>query len=193
MCNKQAVGGKVHFGCKKKWGLDGLMNLFSYKGLIKMGIHRLKYEFLQDMERELEELVESKLIKILRERQNIEWKFFLKKKPIIIGVPLYWRRQNWRGFNQAEMIGKMMGKKLKLEYGEGLVKRIKSTKPQVKLKKNERKKNIKQAFKVNKKVRLGDNILLIDDVWTTGETMREIGRQLKKAGAGEVWGLTLAR
>jgi len=193
MCNKQAVGGMTHLGCKRKLGLDGLMSLCSYKGLVKLGIKGLKYEFLRDMEKELTVLIESRIEARKKERQNKRWKLFLRKKPVVIGVPLYWRRQNWRGFNQAEVIGTIVAKKWGLKMIIKGIKRVKTTKPQVKLKKEQRRSNVRGVFKVNKNVDLGKRVLLIDDVWTTGATMREIGKQLKRIGVQEVWGLTLAK
>jgi len=193
MCNKQAVGGMTHLRCKRKLGLDGLMSLWSYKGLVRLGVQELKYEFLRDIEKELSVLIKSRIEARMKEGQNRRWKLFLGKNPVVIGVPLYWRRQNWRGFNQAEVIGEIVAKRCGLRMIINGIRRVKTTKPQVKLKKEQRRLNVRGVFEVNKDVDLGKRVILIDDVWTTGATIREIGKQLKRMGVQEVWGLTLAK
>jgi predicted amidophosphoribosyltransferase len=70
--------------------------------------------------------------------------------------------------------------------------RKKATKAQVKLGKKERQLNVRRAFEFNEQMRPAERVLLVDDVWTTGETMRAAGQVLKQAGAKIVWGLTLA-
>ena len=112
---------------------------------------------------------------------------------MVIPVPLYWWRANDRGFNQSSLIGQSLSKKLGLDYCDGL-KRIRYTKSQVKLKGKQRRANISGAFEITENCELKTkNCLLIDDVWTTGSTMRECCYVLKRAGAKKVWALTLAR
>ncbi len=126
-------------------------------------------------------------------------KFVNQKNVVLIPVPLHWQRKNWRGFNQAELLGKMIANKLGISYIPNLLLRIKNTKTQTLLKKEERLLNIKGAFSINKKfstnslLSCNPNILLFDDVWTTGSTMKESAKVLKKQGFLKVWGLTLAR
>lgn len=192
-CNKLSTGGRAHLGCQRKYSLDGLVSLYEYQGLARLGIKSLKYEFLKDMKEELLNLIARGLKEKLKDRQGLEWRRFLSQKPAVVPMPLYWRRQNWRGFNQAEIIGKLAAEIINLDFkADGLV-RQKSTKPQVSLKKEERSRNIQWAFKAGKGLRGVKRALLIDDVWTTGATMREAGKVLKKAGAKEVWGMSLAR
>ena len=68
-----------------------------------------------------------------------------------------------------------------------------STLSQVELKGDERRQNLKGAFTLNLKVQIPDSVLLFDDVFTTGSTIRESGKVLKRAGVKKVWGLTIAR
>ncbi len=81
-----------------------------------------------------------------------------------------------------------------LEIYQDVLTRIRKTKPQVELSGKARKMNVKGAFKCIKPSLIKDkNILLIDDVCTTGATLEECGLELKKSGARQIWGLVLAR
>ena len=111
----------------------------------------------------------------------------------VVPVPLYWFRENQRSFNQSALVGKLLADKLGLKYLEAL-KRTKYTKPQVKLKSADRRQNIRNAFAFDSRFStLASNVILVDDVWTTGSTLRECTYILKRAGAKKVWALTLAR
>ncbi len=115
---------------------------------------------------------------------------------ILVPVPLHPRRQRWRGFNQAELLGKILAERFKWQVQPKILVRHKHTKPQVGLKGKDRKKNIRGAFKIdeNSKFKISKaKFIVFDDVWTTGSTLRECGQVLKRAGAKEIWGLTLAR
>lgn len=88
-------------------------------------------------------------------------------------------------------MAKIAANKFNLPIINGL-ERVKETKPQAELSRKERLKNVKGIFKA-KPGRLPRQILLVDDVWTTGATIKEAVRVLKKAGAERIWSLTLAR
>jgi ComF family protein len=133
------------------------------------------------------------------EENEVLYNFFVEKKPLVVPIPLHWFRQKKRGFNQSALLGKHIAQRWDLSLSEDLLVRGKYTFPQAELKKKERRGNIRGAFKINKKPPLNSlisqcpSILLIDDIWTTGATMREAGRVLKEARFKEVWGLALAR
>ena len=118
----------------------------------------------------------------------------LKKYDIIIPVPIHKKRKRQRGYNQSELIAKEIAKKTKIKYEpKCLVKKI-NTKPQSLLNKNDRRRNIKNAYKINNKEKLQDKkIILFDDIYTTGSTVNECSRILIKNGAKEVLVLTLAK
>jgi len=158
-------------------------SLFQYQGIIKAAIQTLKYQFLRNIETELGELIDRGIV-------EEELKEFLELKPGVQPMPLYWRRQNWRGFNQAEVIAKVLAKKFNLKLVDCL-ERVKQTKPQADLKRKERLANVKDIFQV--KVKPAGAVLVVDDVWTTGATMEEAIKTLREAGVKQVWGLTLAR
>jgi len=187
------MGGQTHPLCKTRFGLDGLWSLGIYEGGLRSAVQQLKYKFVKNLA--------EVLVNIVVEYWAIYQPFLLDniKKDygrgwVIIPVPLHNFRQNWRGFNQSKLLGQLLSKKLGLDYSDCL-KRIRYTKPQAKLKSFERKKNIKDAFAVNSNYKplTMNYVLLVDDVWTTGSTMKECCYILKKAGAKQVWALTLAR
>lgn len=158
-------------------------SLFRYEGIIKQAILALKYQFLRNIETELGELIDRGIV-------EEELKEFLELKPLVQPIPLHWRRKNWRGFNQAEVIAKVLAKKFNLKLVDCL-ERVKQTKPQADLKRKERLANVENIFKV--KVKPSGAVLIVDDVWTTGATMNEAIKTLQKGGVKKVWGLTLAR
>jgi len=192
-CNKGSFGGRVHLGCRRRLGMEGVVGLYQHEGLVRLGIKGVKYRFLKDMEEEWRRLIGVGLKRFLVSRQGGGLKKFLKKKPKIVEVPLHWRRYNWRGFNQAEIIARILSEMTGFGRLEKELVRKKATKVQVKLDKEERRKNIRQAFEVKGDLSGVRRVLIVDDVWTTGATMREAVKALKKAGVSEVWGLTLAR
>lgn len=168
---------------------------FSYDDiLVKDLIHNFKYNFIKSIGPELagliiESLKKSNLLnlanKLTGQRAN---------GLIIAPIPLHKKRLAWRGFNQSEILAREISKNLSLELFLGL-KRSKNTKPQIETSDHkERQDNIKDAFicenpnKIKKRV-----IILIDDMITTGSTIEECAKTLKKAGAKEIWALTVAR
>lgn len=112
---------------------------------------------------------------------------------LVLPVPLSAPRLTRRGFNQTEMIFKAWADANGLSWSTGALVRHKDTLPQWGLKLAERRKNIKGAFVVTRQDLVqGKNILLVDDIFTSGSTMEECARTLKAAGAGMVAGLTIA-
>jgi ComF family protein len=113
---------------------------------------------------------------------------------LILPVPLHIRRLRERSFNQALILAKSIGKKYLIPVNFSLLKRRKFTLTQTGLDKKEREKNIRGAFTVTDNAKIeGKNIILVDDVYTTGATINQCAKTLIKAGAGKVAVLTLAR
>jgi ComF family protein len=113
----------------------------------------------------------------------------------IVPVPLHPRRLSQRGFNQAGVLARELGRKIKIPVSPDVLVRKNQTSPQTRLKRDERLQNVKGAFEIpdDRKVR-GRRILLIDDVFTTGTTLSECAKVLKrKGGALEVYALTVTR
>jgi ComF family protein len=113
---------------------------------------------------------------------------------VIIPVPLHIGRLRERGFNQALILAKAIGKKYSIPVNFSLLKRNKSTLTQTGLDKGQREKNIRGAFTVTDNAQAKNkNIILIDDVYTTGATINQCAKTLIKSGACKVAVLTLAR
>lgn len=114
----------------------------------------------------------------------------------IVPVPLHWRRLWRRRYNQSALLGFGLSKAMKVPCLPQGLKRVRATKPQMRLSRAERQQNVKGAFAVNEKAQqfLRDKtVLLVDDVVTTGATVHVCAEVLKKAGAKEVLVLALAR
>lgn len=191
-CEKPAIGGAVHPLCKKRYGLDGLWSLGIYQDPLRKIIQKLKYKYVREVGEVLVNLMveywakyDAYFLSEIKKDGGQNW--------IIIPVPLHPKRQNWRGFNQSALIGQTLSNSIGLAYSEKL-KRIRHTKPQVTLKSWQRKKNISGAFSLSPNYQLpAANYLLVDDVWTTGSTLKECCYTLKRGGAQKVWAITLAR
>lgn len=112
----------------------------------------------------------------------------------LLPVPLEKKKEKWRGFNQSEEIAKILSSLLSLPLSKGIIKKIKITLPQVTLSEKERKDNVKGAFSAEDKEKIkGKKFLIVDDVFTTGATMKEIAKILKQNGAEKIWGIVLAK
>lgn len=113
---------------------------------------------------------------------------------VVVGVPMWSLKERERGFNQAELIGKLVAESYNVPNYEAL-ERIRMTKPMFGLNIADRKINVSKAFKISNKYTNqleGERVILVDDVWTTGSTVRECAKVLKMIGVNEVWGVALA-
>lgn len=117
-----------------------------------------------------------------------------KETDLIIGVPLHRFRYIKRKYNQADILAKALAKKTTIPYHPHILIRKRATVSQGHMKSTERKLNVAGAFTIKNKDAIQDkNILLIDDVFTTGATLNECTKTLLKNGAAKVFVLTLAR
>jgi ComF family protein len=113
---------------------------------------------------------------------------------VIIPVPLHLERLRWRGFNQALLLSKAIGVAHSVEVNPFLLERSHPTVPQTQLTGKERRMNVKGAFTVSSSQQVrGKRVLLVDDVYTSGATVRECAETLMHAGAQVVDAFTLAR
>jgi len=170
--------------------LSDLYYPLEYKNpLIKNLIKRFKYEpLVKELAKDLASLIIAHF-QLLDPPPN-----FGGGDYVLVPVPLEKRKLKWRGFNQSEEIGKEISKFLNIPLINDILFKIKETLPQVELSEKEREENIKGVFIIrNRKKISGKKILLVDDVYTTGSTMKECAQLLKKAGAKEVIGIVIAR
>ena len=118
----------------------------------------------------------------------------LKKYDSIIPVPMSKNKKSRRGYNQTELISKSLAKELGLEYNNKSLVKIKSNQTQSTLTEKERFENVKNVFEVeHKELIKGKNIILFDDILTTGATIDECSKVLKKNGVNDIVVLTLAK
>lgn len=114
------------------------------------------------------------------------------KIEVIIPVPLHSSKRRQRGYNQAELLAKELGKQMGIPVNCEVVYRIRKTEPQKKLNHAERYRNLKGAFGVSRLWKPCKNVLLIDDIYTTGNTIQRIAKVLRKAGVQKVFFLTIS-
>jgi ComF family protein len=185
ICLRPSIDGFTHSKCVRPQSLNGLTCLWEYEGVIRKATLALKYKFASEITKELGNLSSKKIV-----NNNL-----FPKKAVLVPVPLFWYRQNWRGFNQAEEIGKILAKNLGWKFLPDLLIRRKNSRSQTELTKEKRGENVRGIFSLNPNYVLNTkySVLLFDDVWTTGSTLKEACKVLKRKGVQKVWGLTLAR
>lgn len=123
-------------------------------------------------------------------------KEYLKDIDYIIPVPLSLKRLRWRGFNQTLLLARDLGKLANKEVISNLIIKTKHTKAQVRLKNKDRVKNLKTAFIINEKYLekiKNKNIAIIDDVITTGTTVNECSKVLKRHNVGKIFVFSIAK
>jgi competence protein ComFC len=112
----------------------------------------------------------------------------------VVPVPLHPAKEKSRGFNQARLLAKRLAKRKNFPLLTGRLVKVKQTEAQTSLDARAREMNLRGAFRVKKSAGIkGKTVLLVDDVYTTGATIRECSAALKKAGAGEVRAVTIAQ
>lgn len=201
-CQKVSIGGEYCVKCryeeilikikgkkkpkkiKKRKPLQGIIvSCYYEEGPVKELVHNFKYNNI----RELGEFLSTTMEKTLREN------FEIGSNVIISATPLHWFRKQHRGYNQAELLAQRVSEKTNIPYKSLLIKKN-NTKSQVKLRKDERRENLKNVFRLRPDADIIDKtIILVDDVTTTGTTLQECARVLRENGAEKVWGLVVAR
>ena len=212
-CKKKNNFGEYCDSCKSDYSLDGVWIAGDYEDeIITQLIKSLKYRFVKELSGSLGRFLALFLRDLINENWLINsdlqsgdiWrklgkiktspKIFLNlRESLIIPVPLHIKRKRWRGFNQSEAIAREFAKYYNLEIDSKKLIRKKHKKAQAQLGKEERINNIKNCFSWQADILDGRNIILVDDVVTTGSTLNECARILKENGAGEVWGLVVAK
>lgn len=188
-CGKPSIDGLTHTKCLRPWGMDGLVHLWPYGGVIRKALLGLKYKYATDIAREI-----TKNIVIKLKTKDI----LFPKTVVLVPIPLHARRKNWRGFNQVEVIGRGVSEKMDWKLNSELLVREKLRRPQIELRGKQRRQNIRGVFSVKKNHLTIQpfnhlTVVLFDDVFTTGSTIKEACKVLKRNRVKKVWGLTIAR
>ncbi len=169
---------------RKRPYYDELRALFLYENGIMEAIHLMKYMSKPHIARSLAPLLASFAQDWLK---NI-------CEMTMVPVPLHPRKLRQRGFNQSLVLAEEMASILNIELEYLSFRRTKDTKSQTGLNMDERRKNVKNAFElIDRRHYKERTVILVDDVATTGSTINECARTLKKAGCEKVYGLVLAR
>ncbi len=168
-------------------GFDAAITVGNYSGEMKQLCLKLKNHANAWLVRWLADLV------VETRRSELEIALQNDPKPIVIAIPLHWRRRFDRGYNQAEAIARRLARRLKLPVVHNL-RRIKNTEPLAEKSRTERLEVMHDAFTVRRPEQVkGRTIVLVDDILTSGATCGSAARALKKAGAKRVVVVVLGR
>jgi ComF family protein len=149
-----------------------------YKGTLKKALNLLKYYGIKRLSKPLSDKITG---------------ISLPSVDTVIPVPLSKLKLRQRGFNQSALLAKSLADRTDTRLSLNSLVKLRDTAPQVGLSAKKRQENIKNTFAVNgKETIINKNVLLVDDVFTTGATIRECSKVLNKAGANEIYVITLA-
>lgn len=156
-------------------------SVFLYEKAFRRSIHRMKFQnrreyldfYAEEMAREGERYLKA-------------WKI-----RTIVPVPMNRRKRKERGFDQSLLLARKLGERTGIFVAENCVIRHRYTKAQKELSAKERRKNLQGAFSLREGCVLREPVLLVDDIYTTGATMDEISRVLRRSGIGEIYFLAL--
>jgi ComF family protein len=165
-------------------GFDAAYSFGFYEDELRKLIHLFKYGRVQTLSTPLGRL----LARALPREQSFD---------VIVPMPLHWRKRWQRGFNQAELLAREIGRRTHTPV-RSVLRRVRYTESQAGMTSAKRRENVSGAFQAsrgatNRKALDGRSVLLIDDVMTTGATAASCARALKRGGARQVTLLTLAR
>jgi competence protein ComFC len=182
ICGQNQVDGKVCLRClSTPPHYLALRSWAAFRGKIRNALHRLKYH--RDVS--LGEALSRPLFDYL---QQLGWSIDL-----IVPVPLGVQRLTERGYNQAELLSRPLALASGVRFRTNALWRSRETRSQVGLSANLRRENVAQAFRAETKYVAGQNVLIVDDVTTSGATLDSCATALLDVGAQAVYGLTMAR
>lgn len=166
--------------------LEGIRSVAYLDGTLREAIYGLKYDYIRELAEPLGDMLAE----------------YIQRAPlpadVVIPVPLHRRRQRERGYNQSALLAKRLGAVTHIPVRHDLLRRHRYTRSQTRLNAQERSQNVQGAFswanhRDSALEMVGKRVLLIDDVATTGATLRACAQVLRGQGACSVWALTVAR
>lgn len=222
MCTKRSVSGLVHARCQTSFGMDGLTSILVYRGLVRRLIGKLKYKMVFDLlDTVVETMVSFGEFAVLSNgawvvvpvplyAQRLRWRGFNQAAEIGKRVAAYagwgfagdvlvrWREtKEQMTLARAERLTNVVGA---FKVNEGILRRsghspvarhAQAFGSEAQARRDD-KRDLSRLSRLSNNGLRGVDVLLVDDVWTTGATMRECAKVLKRAGARQVWGLTVA-
>ena len=183
-CNEKICYMPENSVFKGSENLSSLYAVLGYKGIIKRAIRDYKFHGQQRYGKIFVELLYQYF-----KNMNLD-----KEYDLVTMIPLSRKRWLERGYNQSELLAKSLAEKLGIEFKNNCVFKYRNNKAQSTTKGlAERRKNVKDVYIADSEKLIGRNIILIDDVYTTGNTMEECAKELKDKGAKNVLGIALAK
>lgn len=182
-CGKPQPGGTLCPACIDwQTEIDGIRTPFRFEGVIRRAIHQLKYKNVRALAEPLSHLLQE----------------YMVENPIpvevLVPVPLHPRRLRERGYNQSSLLAHNLSKLINLPVVDDCLVRTRQALPQARTSSvDERRRNVAGAFACHDGRLRDKQILLIDDVATSGATLDACASALKANGATSVWGLVMAR
>jgi competence protein ComFC len=175
VCIQPSYNGITHQKCKNKYSIDGIISAISYNKIAKKLIYSFKHKpYISDLGGFLSELFTESII------QNEEFnKSIASDKWLLVPIPLSSSELRKRGYNQSQILAKALSEKLNIKVLDVLKKKDSTGQFVFELR--------------NQEKILNENIFLVDDIVTTGKTLKDAARLLKMSGVKQVFGLTLAR
>jgi ComF family protein len=180
-CNRNSYGGSLCVKCENSPPFfERIYAHGLYLGRLQKAIHNLKYNRQISFGAKIGEEIGYQI-------KGNNWNF-----DIVLPIPLSKQRYKKRGYNQVQLMAEAIGFVNGVFYSNSILIRRKDTSSQVGLTLKERENNIKGAFFVKSNQIVGKNILIVDDVFTTGSTLNEAAYTLKSAGANKIFGSVCA-
>lgn len=218
-CKRNSIAGVTHTGCLRAYGLDGLVSVFLYKKGIQKAIKRIKYRFVRDLGGALVEVSWERLgswfekflkresftiVPVPLHKSRERWRGFnqasflgeiLASKLNLKCEDILARVKNTDSLSQLRVgLDKEEEQGLNKKYKSVTQRRVAKELLLSEKKRRARARQMRSAFRIRAKYKLcNSKLLIVDDVWTSGSTMLECAKVLKRAGANSVWGFTFAR
>jgi ComF family protein len=182
-CGRPQPSGILCSSCVSwQTSIDGIRSPFKFDGIMRHAVHQLKYKNLRSLAKPLALLLENYLIHNPLPGQ------------VMVPVPLHPKRLKERGYNQSYLLARELSKLVSMPVVDDCLARVRYVLPQAQTKSvDERRSNVRQAFSCLNYRLQGKQVLLIDDVSTSGATLDACASALKANGVMSVWGIVLSR
>jgi ComF family protein len=183
-CGAALRGSECSVCSREEFAFDKARSVFPFNQVIQSFIHNLKYEEMK---------------KVADFLGNLAVEYCIDTQPfpkvdIIAPVPLHKVKKRQRGYNQSELLTYKIATALGITHIPDLIIRTRFTQTQTQLGRKQRQNNVKGAFKLNSRYNVRNmNVLILDDVFTTGSTLNSVSQVLKEEMVSKVFALTLAR